>query len=222
MNNLEITAKTVEEATKKALIQLNVGLDKVEITVLNEGRSGILGLGAEDARISVKLLESEKDEETDAVEVAKKVLENLLKLMGVQASLKIETSLMVNDDAEDNPVVLNITGEDSGNLIGRRGQTIDSIQYLVRLITSKQTKSKTPIIIDVQDYKRRRYDDLRTLALNVASQVKVQKTSIRLEPMSPFERRIIHMALANDPDVATESIGEGESRKVVVYPKGKK
>jgi spoIIIJ-associated protein len=222
MENLEITAKTVEEATKKALTQLNVGLEEVEISVLTEGRGGILGIGAEDARISVKLLKPEKDNEEESVGVARTVLENLLSRMSVQAVVKVESSQMITDDDETNPMVLNIIGEDSGNLIGRRGQTIDSIQYLVRLITSKQTKSKTPIMIDVQGYKQRRYEDLRTLALNVASQVKMRQTSIRLEPMSPFERRIVHMALANDPEVTTESIGEGESRKVVVYPRIKK
>ena len=197
-------------------------MEEVEITVLTEGRGGILGIGAEDARISVKLIKPEKENEEESVGVARTVLENLISRMGVQAVVKVETSQMLTEDDETSPMVLNIIGEDSGNLIGRRGQTIDSIQYLVRLITSKQTKSKTPIMIDVQGYKQRRYEDLRTLALNVASQVKMRKTSIRLEPMSAFERRIVHMALAGDPEVTTESIGEGESRKVVVYPKLKK
>lgn len=222
MENLEISAKTVEEAKKKALAQLNVGSDEVEITVLSEGRGGILGLGAEDARISVRLLRPEKDNDVESVEVARKILETLLSKMGIESIVKVEASEMVGEDETDNTMVLNIIGEDSGVLIGRHGQTIDSLQYLVRLMTSKQTKSKTPIMIDVQDYKRRRYDDLRTLAMNVAEQVKISKTSIRLEPMSPFERRIVHMALANDPELTTESIGEGESRKVVVYPKLKR
>ena len=127
----------------------------------------------------------------------------------------------LNEEGESNPVIFNITGDDLGILIGRRGQTLDALQYLVRLITSRQTKSKTPIMIDVENYKQRRYEDLRTLALNVAAQVKARRSSFRLEPMPAFERRIIHLTLANDPDVTTESIGEGEARKVVVLPKVK-
>jgi spoIIIJ-associated protein len=222
MENLEISAKTVEEATKKALTHLNVGLDDVEITVLNEGRGGILGLGAEDARISVKLLKPEKGNEDESVTEAAGVLKKILSLLGVQASVEIGSSQLIEEDEATNPVFLNIVGEDAGSLIGRRGQTLDSIQYLVRLISSKQARPGTPVMIDIQEYKKHHYEDLRTMALNVASQVKARKSSIRLEPMSPFERRIVHMALASDPDVTTESIGEGEMRKVVVYPKSRK
>jgi spoIIIJ-associated protein len=222
MENLEISAKTVEEATKKALTHLNVGLDDVEITVLNEGRGGILGLGAEDARISVKLLKPEKGNEDESVTEAASVLKKILSLLGVQASVEVGSAPLIDEDGETSPVFLNIVGEDAGNLIGRRGQTLDSIQYLVRLISSKQARPGTPVMIDIQEYKKRHYEDLRTMALNVAAQVKARKSSIRLEPMSPFERRIVHMALASDPDVTTESIGEGEMRKVVVYPKSRK
>jgi spoIIIJ-associated protein len=197
-------------------------LDDVEITVLNEGRGGILGLGAEDARINVKLLKPEKGNEDESVTEASKVLQKMLSLLGVQASVEISSSQLVNEDGDSNPVVLNIVGEDAGSLIGRRGQTLDAIQYLVRLITAKQNRPRTPVMIDIQEYKKRHYEDLRTMALNVASQVKTHKSSIRLEPMSAFERRIVHMALAKDPEVTTESIGEGEMRKVVVYPKSRK
>ena len=223
MENLEICAKTVEEATKKALTQLNVGLDEVEITVLNEGRSGILGLGAEDARISVKLLSPEKGEDAEAVKVAQDILENLLTRMDIRATVSIETpKAVVDEEGEVNPITFNIVGDDLGILIGRRGQTIDALQYFVRLITSRQTKSRTPILVDVENYKQHRYEDLRTLALNVAAQVRAKKISCRLEPMSAFERRIIHLTLANDPDVTTESVGEGEARKVMVLPRTKK
>jgi spoIIIJ-associated protein len=223
MENLEITAKTVEEATKKALTRLNAGLDEVEITILNEGKGGILGIGAEDAKISVHLREPVKSDDTVAIEEAKQILEDLLVRMGMQATVDIKESGNAPDNGEEaNPVILNVVGDDLGVLIGRRGQTIDAVQYLVRLILSRKTRSKVPIMVDVEDYKQHRYDDLRTLAMNVGSQVKARKTSIRLEPMTAFERRIIHMTLANDPEVATESIGEGESRKVVVMPKGRK
>ena len=223
MENLQISGKTVEEATKKALAELGVGLDEVEITVLNQGRGGILGLGAEDARISVSLRQSEKNEENRVIEVAKDILENILSRMGIQGTIKIENSPLATDEnGETDSTIFNIVGDDLGMLIGRRGQTLDALQYLVRLITSKQTQTRAPLIIDVESYKLRRYDDLRTLALNVAAQVKARKTSFRLEPMSAFERRIIHITLANNPDVVTESMGEGEARKVVISPQQKR
>ena len=220
MEYLEIVGKTVEEATAKALTQLDVGLDDVEITVINAGKSGILGIGAEEAKIRVKLLKNGNLKETSDIEVAKGVLNSLLIKMGFNSKIEVifpETEF--NEEGESNPVVYNIVGDDVGMLIGRRGQTLDALQYLVRLITSKQSNSKTSIMIDVENYKQHRYEDLRVLALNIAKQVKASQTSFRLEPMPAFERRIIHLALANNPDVITESIGEGEFRKVVVIPK---
>jgi spoIIIJ-associated protein len=220
--HLEINGKSVEEATKKALAQLNVGLDEVEITVLNTGKSGILGIGGEEARIRVELLKSGNIKETSDIKVAKEILDNLLLKMGIISKVEvIIPEAEFNDEGEANPVILNITGDDLGILIGRRGQTLDALQYLVRLITSKETISKTSIMIDVENYKQRRYADLRVLALNIAEQVKASKTSLKLEPMTAFERRIIHLTLANDPDVATESTGEGEFRKVGIVPKYK-
>jgi spoIIIJ-associated protein len=218
----------VEEATKKALDQLNVGLDEVEITVLNRGKSGILGLGSEDAKISVKLRQDQPvsiNQDQPAgnnkdIETARKILEELLSKIGVKAKVEVEMpGSMTDDDGEASPAILNVTDGDLGQLIGRRGQTIDALQYLFRLILAKQTKSKIPVMVDVENYKQRRYEDLRTLALNVAAQVKARKISVKLEPMPAFERRIVHTTLSNDPDVVTESTGEGDARKVVVMPK---
>jgi spoIIIJ-associated protein len=227
MENLQISARTVEEATKKALTRLNVGLEEIEVTVLKEGRGGILGLGAEDAVISVKLLTrdsgNDSGNENEELNKARAILDTLLKGIDVTAKIDIQVpAAMLDEDGADNPVVFNITGDDLGGLIGRRGQTLDALQYLVRLIFARQTKSKMPIMVDVEGYKQRRFEDLKTLALNVADQVKSKRSSVRLEPMTPYERRIVHMTLANDPDVETESIGEGESRKIVVSPKYKK
>jgi spoIIIJ-associated protein len=222
MENLEISAKTVEEATQKALTQLNVGLDEVEITVLNEGKGGILGLGSEDARIQVRVIHPNTDEE-NAKQIAKDILENLLAKMGLEAKISVESpKTLPVDEEEAEPVVFNIIGDDLGILIGRRGQTLDALQYFVRLITSRKTQSKTPIVIDIEGYKERRYEDLRVLAANVANQVKVKGSPVRLEPMSAYERRIIHLTLANDTDVKTESTGEGNLRRVVVSPKRKR
>lgn len=221
MNSLDVSGKTIEEATKKALSQLNASEDEVEIVVLNEGKGGILGLGAEEARIRVTL-KSKNSPEDQEINIVKDILEELLNRMAVRAT--INTGFQENyiaDESIENPVIFNVVGDDPGILIGHRGQTLDAIQYLTRLIASKRTKLKRPIMVDVENYKQRHYEDLRTLALNVAAQVKSKKTSLRLEPMSAFERRIIHISLADDPDVATESIGEGDARKVVIMPKGK-
>ena len=223
MDNLEITAKTVEEAKKKACAIFNLDLDKLEINVISEGRGGILGLGATDAKISVKVLPSEAPIVEDELSDAKQIVQELLAKMGINATVNVyapEDAL--DEDGEANPVVFNLTGDDMGAMIGRRGQTIEAFQYLVRLILTRKNRSKIPIMIDVENYKQRRFDDLKTMALNVADQVKSRKSSVRLEPMSAYERRIIHMTLSHDPDVLTESTGEGESRKVVVFPKSRK
>jgi spoIIIJ-associated protein len=220
MENLEISAKTLEEATKKALTRLNVGLDEVEITILNEGKSGILGIGAAEARISVRLKKPEMPDQEGVAEAARDILKNVLGKMGIKAEYNIVNPFPLFDDSEaTSSIAINISGDDLGMLIGRRGQTLDALQSIIRLITAKQTNSKAQIVIDVENYKQRRYEDLKTLALNVAQQVKASKSSFKLEPMSPFERRIVHVTLANDPDVMTESVGEGEGRKVVIIPK---
>jgi spoIIIJ-associated protein len=211
----------VEEATKRALAQLNVGLDDVEITVLNEGRSGILGIGAEDARIRVHLLEIPEGNRINLPTAeAQQILTDLIDKMGLKAEVKLDQdSVLIADESARDHVVLSVSGEDAASLIGRRGQTLDALQYLARLILIRKTGAQTSLIIDVENYRRRRYEDLRVLALNVAAQVKDKKTSVRLEPMTAYERRIVHMALANDPEVSTESVGEGDARKVVIYPK---
>jgi spoIIIJ-associated protein len=223
MESLEIAAKTVEEATKKALIRLNVSLDEVEIKVINQGKGGILGIGAEDARILVTVKPAPGNTLPDESGDAKTVIGELLENMGVSAQIEVKMPQeALDEEGESNPVVFNLTGGNLEILIGRRGQTLDALQYLVRLILTRQSKSKLPIMIDVDGYKQKRFDDLRAMALNVAEQVKARNSSIRLEPMTAFERRIVHMALAKDPEVTTESIGEGDYRKVVVYPKNSK
>jgi len=218
METLEISAKTVDEAIKKALEQLGVGRDEVEITVLSEGRSGILGIGAEEATIRVAL----KKRPTETVaDIAREVLETILSKMGVTASVVSQAQAFVAEEGEQPPTAFDVRGEDLGILIGRRGQTLASLQYLVRLITAQRMKAWIPVIIDVEGYKQRRYEALRSLALQVAERVKTERTPFNFEPMPAYERRIIHLALANHPDVTTQSIGEGEARKVTVILKRK-
>jgi len=158
-------------------------------------------------------------ENSNVTEVAKSVLETLLDGMGIVASVALQAKPVTEGEGVTNPAVFDIEGEDLGILIGRRGQTLACLQFIVRLIVGHQTKDWVPIIIDVEGYKQRRYEQLHTLAKNLAEQVKARRVPFTLEPMLAYERRIIHLALADDPDVTTESIGEGESRKVVIRSK---
>jgi len=156
----------------------------------------------------------------DITEVAKNVLERLLDLMEVPASVTPLAEFLAGEEVgATGSVTLNVEGEDLGILIGRRGQTLSCLQYLVRLIVGHQTKVWLPIVIDVEGYKQRRRNALQALALRIAEQVKTRQTPFTLEPMPAFDRRIIHLALADHLDVTTESSGEGEARRVVILPK---
>jgi spoIIIJ-associated protein len=227
MEILEVSGKTVDEAIAKALKQLGVEREDVNITILNEGKSGgLFGLGSEDALISVEVLEpaSVGDKAPAAtaeavVNTARETLEELLKLMDVAGTVVPGTYPDESGEPNSAPIAFNIEGEDLGILIGRRGQTLSSLQYLLRLIVGRKTNSWLPIVIDAESYKQRRYEALQALAHRMAENVKTKGIPFTLEPMPPYERRIIHMALANHSAVYTESIGEGESRKVVIKPK---
>jgi spoIIIJ-associated protein len=213
MKELEVSGKSVDEAIQTALEQLGVSEDKVEVTVLKKGRSGVLGMGVEEAKIKVRL-KLEPGEKADAVEVAKEVLETLIKLMKITAEVSV-----LQENTGELPVTLNIEGEDLGVLIGRRGQALASLQYVVRLVVAEKLKVWIPINVDIAGYKKRRYESLQNLALRLAEQVKRNRRLIMLEPMPADERRIIHLALANHPDVTTQSMGEGDMRKVAILLK---
>lgn len=213
MKELEVSGKTVDEAIQAALEQLGVSEDQVEVIVLKKGRSGVLGMGTEEARIKVRLL-SAASERANVVGVTTEVLEGLIKAMGITASVSVAQS-----PTSELPVVLNIEGDDLGILIGRRGQTLSALQYIVRLIVAERLKMWAPVNVDVAGYKKRRYESLENMALRMAEQVKRSRRLITLEPMPADERRIIHLALADHPDVITQSMGEGETRKVAILLK---
>ncbi len=213
MKELEVSGKSVDEAIQTALEQLGVSEDEVEVTVLKKGRSGVLGMGVEEAKIKVRL-KLEPSGKADAAEVAKEVLKTLINLMKITA----EVSVLQENEGEL-PVTLNIEGEDLGVLIGRRGQALASLQYVVRLIVAEKMKVWIPINVDIAGYKKRRYESLQNLALRLAEQVKRSRRLIMLEPMPADERRIIHLALADHPDVTTQSMGEGDMRKVAILLK---
>jgi spoIIIJ-associated protein len=159
------------------------------------------------------------EETGDVTEVAKDVLEVLITKLGLVASVVPQVQ-PASDQEEETPIAFDIQGDDLGILIGRRGQTLACLQFILRLIVGHQTKTWVPITVDVESYRHRRSEKLRALAWRLAEQVRTRRSPFTLEPMMAYERRIIHLALA-DPDVTTESIGEGEARKVVIRPKKK-
>ncbi|MBC8511646.1 MAG: Jag N-terminal domain-containing protein, partial [Dehalococcoidia bacterium] len=187
MKEIEVSAKTVDEAIQTALEQLGVDEDQVEVVVLRKGRSGVLGMGTEEAKIKVNLL-SDAKEKDEVASIATEVLETLIKAMGISAEVCVTQA-----PTEEQPMALAIEGDDLGILIGRRGQTLASLQYVVRLIVAEKMKMWVPINVDVAGYKKRRYESLRGLALRLAEQVKRNRRLITLEPMPADERRIIHL-----------------------------
>ncbi|HEY51684.1 MAG TPA: KH domain-containing protein [Dehalococcoidia bacterium] len=161
------------------------------------------------------------ENETEIAELARAILENLLELMGITASVNpVPGALVESKEEVPSSVTLNVEGDDLGILIGRRGQTLSCLQYLVRIIVGHQKRVWLPIVIDVESYKQRRCNALQTMAWRIAEQVKQRREPFALEPMPAFDRRIIHIALVDHPDVTTESSGEGEARRVVIVPKG--
>ncbi|MFC2056061.1 RNA-binding cell elongation regulator Jag/EloR [Chloroflexota bacterium] len=220
MESLEISAKTVEEAIQHALDQLGVSREEVEVNIVREGRIGILGLGTDEAVVRVTPLVVTSEKESDIAEVTKEILERLLTLLGITGSIVPQTQPIVEGEKEaTSSVVFNIDGDNLGILIGRRGHTLSCLQYIVRLIVGHQTETWVPITIDVEGYKQRRYQALQAFARQMAEQVKTREMPFPLEPMTAYERRIVHLALADHPDVTTESIGQGESRRVVILSK---
>lgn len=213
---VEVSARSVEEAIELALRQLEAQRDEVEVEILSRGKPGFLGFGAELARVRVRRLPQASL--PPSARVAKEVVDNLLKYMGVSATATL------GQPNPDNPqaTVIEISGEDAGLLIGRKGESLRALQFLVNLITAQRAgEQSAPVLLDVEHYKERRTKALQNLALRVAERVAQTGHPLSLEPMPPAERRIIHLTLANHPAVKTESVGEGEERKVVILPKGK-
>lgn len=216
---IEVSAKTVEEAVARALEQLGATRSEVEVEVVEKGKPGILGIGVEEARVIVRRLSERKSEEKDVASLAKETLEKLLSLMDIDAQVQLQMPI---EAAESSPMAtLDITGEDLGILIGRRGETLAALQYTINLILSRQLKTRVSVAIDVEGYQKRRQDSLRNLALRMAERAKATGQTMTLEPMPAKERRIVHLVLADDPLVTTESVGIGESRKITIYLKRK-
>ena len=205
MEGIEIAAATVEQATEKAEAQLGLSRDQFEVEVIREGKSGILGVGGKEALIRVTPLTLP---EKDAVKEVTGILDTLLGLLGVPGKVEVLSNEL--------PLALDIEGDDLGILIGRRGQTLASLEYITKLVVVGRLRAWMPLTVDVGGYKKRRRDSLQRLALYLAEQVKSRRRAITMEPMPADERRIVHLTLADDPDVTTHSIDEGEHRKVVI------
>ena len=219
MESLEVSAKTVEEAIERGLQQLGLTRDQVETAVLNKGRSGFLGMGAEEAVVRLTPLAS-PSQESNLPAAAKEALEEILRRMKLKAHVELRSDVQ-QDEAESDipPIALEVDGEDLGILIGRRGETLAALQYIMRLIVAHQQKARVPLTVDVEGYKQRRYGSLRELALRLAQKAVSTRQSMTLEPMPADERRIVHLAVSVNPDVVTQSVGEGELRKVVIMPR---
>jgi spoIIIJ-associated protein len=208
MEGIEIAAATVEQAIEKAEAQLGLNRDQFEVEVVREEKSDISEKGDEQALIRVKPITLPEEE---AVKVVTEILDTLLELLGLTGKVEI-----LSDEI---PLDLDIKGDDLGILIGRRGQTLASLEYITKLMVVGRLKAWIPLTIDVAGYKKRRRDSLQRLALYLAEQVKSRRRAITMEPMPADERRIVHLTLADNPDVTTQSMGEGENRKVVILLK---
>ena len=202
MDMITVSAKTVDEAITKALIELSTTSDKLEYEVVDRGSTGFLGIGAKPAIIRAKKKESLED---TAVEFLNQIF----------GTMNMTVSIAVTLNEEEREMSVNLEGEDMGILIGKRGQTLDSLQYLVSLVVNKNKTSEGHIRVklDTENYRERRKETLETLAKNIAYKV---KRSVSLEPMNPYERRLIHAALQNDKYVTTRSDGEEPFRHVII------
>ena len=203
MEFTEFSAKTVDDAITEACQKLMVPSDKLEYEVVEEGSSGFLGIGAKPAIIRAKAKSSVAD-------VAKDFLKDVFEAMNMAVVVDVKY------DEENKNVDIELSGDEMGVLIGKRGQTLDSLQYLGSVVVNKDSEEYIRVKVDTEDYRKRRKETLENLAKNIAYKVKRTKRSVSLEPMNPYERRIIHSALQNDKYVTTHSEGEEPFRRVVV------
>ena len=203
MEFIEISAKNVDDAITQATVQLGITSDQLEYEVLDKGSTGFLGIGSKNAVIKARKKFS--------------IDENVVEfLSSIFDAMKMEVEILVAVNEEEHIIEVELKGDDMGILIGKRGQTMDSLQYLTNLAINKHSDEYYKVKIDTEDYRKRRKETLENLAKNIAYKVKRTKRPVSLEPMNPFERRIIHSALQNDRYVTTHSEGDEPYRHVVV------
>jgi spoIIIJ-associated protein len=264
LDTVEVSGRTLHDARQQALAQLGITEDQADIVVLNEGSRGILGIGAEDARVRVSrkaapapapaprvpdrprpaepapapapvvpapvpfqppapAANAEPSTLTvgEVARVAEQVVLELLEAMGIDGRVHLRNvSNRLNQPLDgENPIVVDVVGDDLGILIGRRGETLGALQLVTNLIVGRRTKEWARIVVDVEGYRLRREETLRSLSQRMADRVRYSRTAFTMEAMPPHERRIVHMALKDNPYVTTESHGEGEERRVTLSPR---
>ena len=206
MDSIEITAKTVDDAITEGLIKLGTTSDKIETEIIEKGSSGFLGIGSRPAVVKIWKKFTIEDH-------VRNFLSDIFNAMNMTVEINITKS------EDDKNINVDLKGDEMGVLIGKRGQTLDSLQYLTNLAVGKQVNEFVKVKIDTEDYRKRRRETLENLARNIAYKVKRTKRPVSLEPMNPFERRVIHSALQNDLYVSTHSEGEEPFRHVVITKK---
>ncbi len=203
---IEVSAKTVNEAITEACLKFGVTSDKLDYKIIEEGSSGFLGIGSKPAVIQAAV----KDQKLGVEEVAKNFLRDVFEAMNMEVAVDIKY------DEDGRTMDIDLAGDEMGVLIGKRGQTLDSLQYLVSLVVNKEVEEYIRVKVDTEDYRARRKETLENLAKNIAYKVKKTRRPVSLEPMNPYERRIIHSALQNDKYISTHSEGDEPFRRVVV------
>ena len=231
MEYIEVTGKSVEEAITNACTKLGIPSSKLDYEVIDEGSSGFLGIGSKPALIKARVKEEKEIVAESVKEVVKEEVKETVKnssdtanveevaknfLNDVFAAMKMEVIVDTKYDDAEKTLDIDMRGEEIGVLIGKRGQTLDSLQYLVSLVVNKGRADYIRVKLDTENYRERRKETLENLAKNIAYKVKRTKRPVSLEPMNPYERRIIHSALQNDKYVTTHSEGEEPFRRVVV------
>lgn len=238
MKFVEKIAKTVDDAVTEALLELLVTRDEVEIEILEKGAKGFLGIGSKDARVRVTVKEQPEEEQTifeklgieepnisldiepvvsdliatDPAKVGETFLIDVLDKMGIEAEVEVFV--------KKEQIKMDISGDKMGLLIGKRGEHLDALQYLVNLVVNKSTEKYTRVILDTENYRQRREETLKKLAYRLAKKASQTKQRVILEPMNPYDRRIIHSALHNSRTVKTYSEGKEPYRKIVITPVG--
>ena len=206
MKTIDMTGRTVDDAVKNALNELNLTEDKVDIEVLDEGSKGLFNLiGARPAKVRITV-------KRDCAYEAKSFLKSILDNMGIKAEIRIKE--------EENTLKIHMNGPDMGILIGYRGETLDALQYLISLTINKDRNDDYKrVILDTENYRKKREETIKRLAIKIANKAIRTGKVVKLEPMNPYERRIIHSVLQNNPDVQTYSEGEEPYRRVVIQAK---
>jgi spoIIIJ-associated protein len=228
MDSVETEGDTIDAAIEGALKLLGVGRDKITVDIIAEGRKGILGFGAQKARVRAELRKSPLEHKITAeplpaapidnsamTEKAQASLQEILNLMGVKATVTQSAS------ANGEETILEIRADDSGLLIGRKGQTLEALQYLVSRIAGERFAGEGPhIVIDIEKYRERRRKTLEDMALRLGEKAKRQRKTVTVDALSAADRRIVHAALQDDPWLSTRSLGQGSYRRLLIIPEG--